>query len=72
MTEDETDSIRGLIKSPAISPKFVEKLVEKYGPESIAEAFLYRDGKGIDCLHFALRRYKGQYYKTRYPNIYFC
>jgi hypothetical protein len=72
MTEDETDSIRGLIKSPAISPKFVEKLVERHGVESVAEAFLYRDGKGMDYLHYALRRYKGQYYKMRYPNMYFC
>jgi hypothetical protein len=71
MTEDEIESIRALIKSPSISPKFVEKLATKYGPESVAEAFMYRDCQGIDYLLYILRRYKGRYYKIRYPNISF-
>jgi hypothetical protein len=71
MTEDEIGSIRGLIKSPSISPKFVEKLAKKYGAESIAETFLHRDRQGIDYLQYVLRRYKGQYFRIRYPNISF-
>ncbi|NQV33983.1 MAG: DUF3843 family protein [Phycisphaeraceae bacterium] len=71
MTEDEIEGIRGLIESPAVSPKFVEKLVKIHGAESIAEAFVFRDCQPMDYLPYILRQYKGQYYRIRYPNLSF-
>jgi len=71
LTEIESEIIRGFIFSEAISPKFIEKMVEKYGDESIASAFLIREPKESHYLDYLLRRHKGHFYKNRYPNISF-
>jgi hypothetical protein len=41
LTEDEADAIHSLMISDAISPGFVQRLVEAYGDESIASTFLF-------------------------------
>jgi hypothetical protein len=71
LTEDEENGIRSFFFSRLISPQFVRKLIERYGDESIASAFLipgYQDNSYIDYL---LRRYKGHFYRKRYPRISF-
>ena len=40
LSEDESEMIRQLLYSDAISPQFVHKLVQDYGDASIAAAFL--------------------------------
>ncbi|MDP8240238.1 MAG: DUF3843 family protein [Candidatus Hatepunaea meridiana] len=72
LTEDESETIRGFIYSDAISPQFIMKMVGKYGDESIAEAFLMREAKQSYYLEYLLRKYKGHFYKNRYPNLAFC
>jgi hypothetical protein len=71
LNEDEADGIRGFIYSDAISPRFVRKLVEKYGDESIASVFLIRNSEDKTYLDYLLRRYKGHFYRNRYPGITF-
>ena len=71
LTEDEFDAIRGFIEADAISINFVNKLVEQYGAESILEAYLLRTDDAVDFLNFILRRYKGHYYRNRYPSLSF-
>jgi hypothetical protein len=71
LTENEMSSIRGLIASQAISTNFVKKMVNKYGAESIGEAFLIRERKNMNYLNYLLRKYKGHYFRKRYPNISF-
>ena len=72
LSEEEENSIRGFVYSDAISPQFVRKLVQKYGEESIAVAFLIRSDHDTSCLDYLLRRYKGHFYKKRYPYISFA
>ena len=69
LNEDDADSIRSFIFSDSISPKFVKKLVQKYGDESIASAFLVRSDHHTPYLDYLLRRYKGHFYRNRYPSI---
>jgi hypothetical protein len=69
LTEDETEAIRALIDSDAISPDFVLRLVKEYGDESIAAAFLIYNTPDQTCLDYLLRRYKGHFYRNRYPQI---
>ncbi len=71
LTEDEADSIIRLIHSDVISPQFVRKLVGIYGDESIAEVFLIKEINDQSYLDYLLRRYKGQFYKNRYPDFSF-
>jgi hypothetical protein len=69
LTEDETDAIYELMTSDAISPAFVQRLVEDYGAESIAATFLVRDRNDKTYLPYLLRKYKGHFFRTRYPQI---
>ncbi len=69
LNEDEMEAIQGLIQSDAISPQFVQHLVRDTGDESIAEAFLIREGRHQPYLDYLLRRYKGHFYRARYPQI---
>ena len=69
LSEDEADTIRGFIQSEAISPQFVERVVSEYGRESIGAAFLIRDREDPSYFDYLLRRYKGHFYRNRYPSV---
>lgn len=69
LTEDETEAIYALMNSDAISPDFVRRLVKKYGDESISSAFLIDSRGDKSYLDYLLRRYKGHFYRNRYPQI---
>lgn len=69
LSEDKLDSIRAFIFSDSISPRFVRKLVQKYGDESIASVFLIRNDQHTHYLDYLLRRYKGHFFRNRYPSI---
>jgi len=69
LSEDEDFLLQEFIQSEAISPQFVQRLVREYGPESIAAAFLIRPPYEPSFLDFLLHRYKGHFYRTRYPQV---
>ena len=69
LTEDEERGIRSFICSGMVSPKFVRRLTQEYGSESIEAAFLIRGGHDESHLNYLLRRYKGAYYRNRYPRV---
>jgi len=71
LDDDELDAIRGFLESEAISPRFVKKLVEEYGDESIRAAFLIPNTSDKYCLEYLFRRHKGHFYRKRYPSISF-
>lgn len=69
LTAVEEETIRGFFNSPAISPRFVRRVLEEYGEESVKAAFLLRGdlpGYWLDCL---LRSHKGHFYRKRYPSL---
>ena len=72
LTEDEEEAVCQLIFSNAISPKFVHRLVNEYGNESIATSFLLHGKDDKSCLYYLLRRYKGHFYRKRYPCLSFA
>ena len=67
LTEGEEEAIRGFIESPAISPRFVRRVLEEYGEESIRAAFCLKDDLPGWWLDYLLRSRKGHYYRKRYP-----
>jgi uncharacterized phage-like protein YoqJ len=69
LSEDEADAIHSLMTLDTISPNFVQRLVEEYGPESIASTFLIYDRDDKTYLNYLLRRYKGHFYRNRYPHV---
>lgn len=69
LTEDEAESLRAFLYSDAISPEFVRRVVHDYGDASIAAAFLIQRETTPAYLDYLLRRYKGHFYRRRYPSI---
>jgi len=69
LTAAEEMAIRGWVRGPALSPAFVRRLAEEHGVESIAAAFLLAKQKEDYVLDYLLRRYKGPFYRPRYPAI---
>jgi hypothetical protein len=72
LTDDEKETIREFLKSDSISPNFVNKLVQQYGTESIGASFLVNGWKEHKSnIDYLLRRYKGHFYRKRFPNLSF-
>ncbi|MDD5039234.1 MAG: DUF3843 family protein [Dehalococcoidales bacterium] len=69
LTGEEEKGIRSFICSGMVSPKFVRRLTQEYGSESIEAAFLIRGGHDESHLNYLLRRHKGTYYRNRYPRV---
>ena len=67
--EEESEGMRQFLYADAISPKFVGKLVQEYGDASIAAAFLMPRECAPYYLEYLLRRYKGHFYRKRYPSL---
>jgi hypothetical protein len=69
LTAEESEMLRQLLYADAISPHFVRRLVQDYGDASIAAAFLMPQDCDKYYLEYLLRRYKGQFYRNRYPSL---
>ena len=67
--EEESEGIRQFLYADAISPQFVHKLVQDYGDASIAAAFLIPQDCDKYYVEYLLRRYKGHFYRKRYPSL---
>jgi hypothetical protein len=69
VSEEESDMIRQFLYADAISPQFVRKLIQDYGDASIATAFLVPQECDTYYVEYLLRRYKGHFYRKRYPSL---
>jgi Protein of unknown function (DUF3843) len=69
LSEDESEMLRQFLYADAISLQFVRKLVQDYGDASIAAAFLIPQDCDKHYLEYLLRRYKGHFYRKRYPSL---
>ncbi|HPI19288.1 MAG TPA: hypothetical protein PKY56_02870 [Candidatus Kapabacteria bacterium] len=67
LTEEESQSIRNFIRSDIISPAFVKYFTKDYGVTSIQRSFFLNPED--DNLDFLLHKFKGRFFKKRYPNI---
>lgn len=69
LSDQERAFLQVFVQSDDVSPAFVERLVQEYGGESIAAAFHIDNWDDETVLPYLLRRYKGEYYRNRYPNF---
>ncbi len=69
LTVDEEMSIRGFFDSPAVSPRFVRRVLEEYGEESVRVVFLLKGDLPGYWLDYLLRSRKGHFYRKRYPTL---
>jgi hypothetical protein len=69
LSDQERAFLQIFVQSEDVSPAFVERLVQEYGGESIAAAFDIDNWDDETVLPYLLRRYKGEYYRNRYPDF---
>ena len=69
LSEDEKHCLQGFFAADAISPRFVRRVLDEYGSESVKTAFLLRGNQPSYWLDYFLRSYKGQFYRNRYPSL---
>lgn len=72
LNDNEKEGIREVVLSDSVSPKFVDRMIQEYGHESIGASFLingYNDDKSY--IGYLLRKYKGHFYRKRYPHLSF-
>ncbi len=68
LTDDETESIMGFIKAYNLSPNFVKRMIKDYGEESILKSFMI-EKEDKNTIDYLLRKYKGHFYRNRYPTL---
>ena len=66
LTEEDFDYIYAMIEDNSISPGFVKKIIKLYGTKSILKAY-YIDNE--ECIEYLMYKYKGLFYKQRYPSL---
>jgi hypothetical protein len=69
VADDEFVVIRQFIESQAVSPRFVRRVLEEHGDESVKAVFLLKDNPSDYWLDYLLRSRKGQFYRRRYPSL---
>jgi hypothetical protein len=69
LTEDEEGAIQGFFDSDSVSPKFVRRVLEEYGDESVKAAFRFKGDPPGYWLDYLLRSRKGHFYRKRYPTL---
>jgi hypothetical protein len=67
LTQDEMEILQAFIEGEASSPAFVRRVIRDAGSEGIARLYFLPDGE--DGIEYLLRRFKGHYYRNRYPCI---
>jgi len=69
LTEDEEYCLRSFFEADAISSRFVGRVLDEHGNESVKTAFLLRGDQPGYWLDYLLRSHKGQFYRKRYPSL---
>jgi Protein of unknown function (DUF3843) len=69
LSAEEEKALRGFFNAPQISPEFANRLIAEHGAASIAEAFNIHDYPTDTAVAFLLRRRRGQFHRTRYPDL---
>lgn len=69
LPEDEAEILQGFIESSTLSPAYVRHMTEMYGDNAIKSLYLLDGCDESYCVDYLLRRYKGNFYKKRYPPV---
>jgi len=69
LTESEEQAIRAFVCSDTISPRYVRRMVEEFGDQSIRTSFRLGETTASYWLDYLLRRYKGSFFRRCYPSL---
>ena len=69
LTGDQESAIRGFFDADAVSPRFVKRVLDEYGDESVKTTFYLKGALPSYWLDYLLRCHKGHFYRKRYPSL---
>jgi hypothetical protein len=69
LTRPEIDTLCGVITDTGCCPTFIHRLTAEHGAQSIGAVFFQKQHPADFTLQVLLRRYKGAYFRRRYPSI---
>ncbi len=68
-TEDQELTVRGFLTSGGISPDFVKRVLSEYSDQAVRKVFILNGEVPPYWLEYMLRRFKGKYFRQRYPGL---
>lgn len=68
LSEDEAEVLQAFVESAAISPAFVRRVIREHGCAGLAALYYLPEGDDA-AIEYLLRRFKGAFYRRRYPNL---
>ncbi|HLX63410.1 MAG TPA: DUF3843 family protein [Planctomycetota bacterium] len=69
MTSEGAEMLVGVMQDQNLSPDFILRLIKAHGDESMRAAFLLERHPEPYVIDYLCRRYKGRFFKERYPNL---
>ncbi len=68
LSDEQAEVLRAFVESAEISPAFVQRVLREHGSAGLATWYFLPTGSNTE-VEYLLRRFKGAYYRRRYPNI---
>lgn len=65
----EAEFLRWIVEDPAMNPAFVRYMASRHGGESIKSVFALEGCQEEYWLEYLLRRYKGKFFRKRFPHV---
>lgn len=69
LSEDQERSVCGFLTSSSISPAFVQRVLTEYGDHVVRQVFILKGDLPPYWLDYLFRRFKGNYFRRRYPGL---
>lgn len=69
LTDDQVHAIQSFFEQSEISPRFVKRVLDEYGAESVKTTFLLKGDLPSYWIDYLLRCRKGHFYRKRYPPL---
>lgn len=68
-SEDQVFAIRGFLTGSVMSPTFVKRVLSEYGDQAVRRVFVLKGELQQYWLDYLLRRFKGKFFRNRYPGL---
>jgi hypothetical protein len=69
LSGDQERVIREFFDAGEVSPRFVKRVLDEYGDESVKTTFYLKGDLPSYWLDYLLRSHKGHFYRKRYPSL---
>jgi len=69
LSDEESVALQNIIESDCVSPAFLQRVLRDYSTDAIGRSYLISNFQSESDLAYLLRRFKGRFFRNRYPNL---